>query len=73
MLLYFREKQRQLNLSDHEMLETAYMWRFGQIGYVTPDYCALVQHSILPKYVLAWMQQLQGEEIATNQMHQVQP
>ncbi len=73
MLLYYREKQRSLNLSDHEMFETAYMWRFGQVGYITPDYCEFVQHGILPKYVTAWMQHLQGEENATNQVHQVQP
>ncbi len=73
MLLYYRQKQNQLNLSDHEMFETAYVWRFGHQGYVTPDYCAFVQHGVLPKYLVAWMQFLQGEDNATNHVHQVRP
>lgn len=61
MLLYFVQKIEELRLSAIEFFETAYVWQFKKQGHVTPDYCEYLQHGILPKYVIAYLQHLQKE------------
>jgi hypothetical protein len=61
MLLYFKEKIRQLDLSVLEAFETAYVYTFDKQGHVVPDYCEYITHGVLPKYVINWVKNLQGE------------
>lgn len=78
MLLYYYLTRDKILLTDIEMFETAYMAIFKYAGHVVPDYVEFVNHQHLPqyelpKYMKKWLSQLQGEENATNQVHQVQP
>lgn len=61
-LLYFQAKLTELRLSAHEFLETAYVWRFGKQGHVTPDFCEYLNHGILPIYCIQYLKHLQEKE-----------
>lgn len=65
MLLYFRHKLERLGMSYHQFFETAYQWKFNppQLPSLSDDYCQFLLHSVLPKYVVEFLNHLQQEEM----------
>lgn len=72
MLLYFQAKISELRLTYHEFFETAYQWRFGRLVMLDDDYAQFLLHSVLPKYVVEFLQHLQESEGGNHQMLVVQ-
>lgn len=64
MLLYFCNTVEKLRTTPLEFFETAYIWRFDKLGHVTPDFCEYLNHGILPKYVVDYLNHLKQIEVA---------
>jgi hypothetical protein len=60
MMLYLINQAKQLNLSEYDLFERAYEWVHGTEGYIVPEYCAYIQHGIIPQFVIDYMVHLQS-------------
>lgn len=67
MLLYFRAKLEQLNMSYHQFFETAYQWRFNppQMPSLNDDAAQFLLHAVLPRYCVEFLKHLQEKETCT--------